>query len=138
LFSALKLADGWLNVRDIYHMPACAPLVTLSACETGRSQVAVGDELVGLSRGFFAAGAKSLVVSLWLADDESTSRLMVHFYQALQTGLPVNEALRSAQLAIKAEFDHPYYWAAFVLNGHPHTRLPVAVQQMTKELLIQN
>jgi len=128
LFSALKLADGWLNVHDIYTMPTCAPLVTLSACETGRSQVAVGDELVGLSRGFFAAGAKSLVVSLWLADDEATSRLMVHFYQALQTGLPVNQALRSAQLAMMGELDHPYYWAAFVLAGHPHTCLPAAVR----------
>ncbi len=138
LFSALKLADGWLNVQDIYTMPTCAPLVTLSACETGRSQVAVGDELVGLSRGFFAAGAKSLVVSLWLADDESTSRLMVHFYQALQTGLPVNEALRSAQLAIKGELNHPYYWAAFVLTGHPHTCLPATVRQTIDEHKTQN
>jgi CHAT domain-containing protein len=125
LFSSLKLADGWLNVHDIYQMQACAPLVTLSACETGRSQVAVGDELVGLCRGFFAAGARSLVVSLWLVDDESTARLMTRFYRELQAGQPANQALRVAQLALKAEMEHPYYWAAFMLTGHPQTRLPL-------------
>jgi CHAT domain-containing protein len=71
LFSALKLADGWLSVNDLYTFPAMPPLVTLSACETGRYQVAVGDELMGLCRGLFAAGAQSVVVSLWMAEDEA-------------------------------------------------------------------
>lgn len=124
LFSALKLADGWLSVNDIYAMGGSAPLVTLSACETGRNQVAVGDELVGLCRGFFSAGAKSLVVSLWTVDDSSTAGLMTAFYQALQTGQPANRALRSAQIVVKSELGHPYFWAPFILTGSIHTRLP--------------
>lgn len=117
LFSALKLADGWVSVNDLYGMAGSAPLVTLSACETGRSQVAVGDELVGLCRGFFSAGARSLVVSLWMVDDSSTARLMTRFYEELRAGQPVNHALATAQLAIKEEKGHPYYWASFILTG---------------------
>jgi CHAT domain-containing protein len=123
LFSALKLADGWVTVNDIYDMADSAPLVTLSACETGRNQVTVGDELVGLCRGFFSVGAKSLVVSLWAAEDSSTARLMAQFYRGLRAGQPVNHALRAAQLEMKSELGHPYYWAPFILTGNPQTHL---------------
>lgn len=122
-FSSLKLADGWLDVTDIYNMPAVAPLVTLSACETGRNQVALGDELVGLCRGFFAAGARSIVVTLWMVDDAAAAHLMQQFYAGLQNGLPVNEALQHAQRDIKATYTHPYYWAPFLLMGSMQTRL---------------
>ncbi len=123
LFSALKLTDGWLSVNDIYTMPASPRLVTLSACETGRTQVADGDELVGLCRGFFSAGAQSLVVSQWVVDDNSTAQLMTHFYTALLAGASINQALRSAQIALKATQPHPYYWAPFILTGSIHTHL---------------
>jgi len=123
LFSALKLSDGWVSVSDIYGMAGSAPLVTLSACETGRSQVAVGDELVGLCRGFFSAGARSLVVSLWMVDDSSTARLMARFYEDLKAGRQANRALRAGQVAIKSEMGHPYYWAPFVLTGDINTHL---------------
>lgn len=123
LFSSLKLADGWVSVNDIYGMADSAPLVTLSACETGRSQVAAGDELVGLCRGFFTAGARSLVVSLWMVDDVSAAHLMKRFYNGLRAGRPVNQALRDAQQAIKAEMGHPYYWAPFLLTGNAGLRL---------------
>jgi len=123
LFSALKLADGWLSVSDVYGMAGSAPLVTLSACETGRNQVLVGDELVGLCRGFFAAGARSLVVSLWMVDDRSTARLMTRFYDELRAGRPADQALRSAQLETASQLDHPYYWAPFILTGDARTHL---------------
>lgn len=122
-FSALKLADGWVRVSDIYEMEGMAPLVTLSACETGRAQVAVGDELVGLCRGFFAAGAQALVVSLWLVDDLSTAHLMRAFYEALAAGQPAAQALRRAQGAVREIYPHPYYWAPFFVTGNPFYRL---------------
>lgn len=132
LFSALRMADGWVNVIDLYEMAASAPLVTLSACETGRSQVAVGDELLGLCRGFFSAGAQALVVSLWMVDDTSTARLMQHFYEGLADGESVGSALRGAQLAIKEELPHPYYWAPFIAVGNVLLRLPL------KDLVLQD
>ncbi len=123
LFSALKLASGWMSVHDIYTLPTVPPLITLSACETHQHQVATGDELVGLCRGFFAAGARSLVVSLWMVDDKVTEQLMRLFYARLQTGMTVATALRDAQIALKNEYTHPYFWAAFVVTGNPNLRL---------------
>jgi CHAT domain-containing protein len=123
LFSALKLADGWLSVNDLYTFAEMPPLVTLSACETGRYQVAVGDELLGLCRGLLAAGAQSIVVSLWTVEDESTARLMTQFYSRLQQGESLNDALRDAQRTIMAEKPHPYFWAPFVLIGDIHNPL---------------
>lgn len=117
MFSALKMADGWLSVNDLYQIADMPPLVTLSACETGRYQVATGDELLGLSRGLLASGARSIVVSLWMVEDKVTASLMTHFYAALQKGESIHSALRAAQLAIKAENPHPYYWSAFIVIG---------------------
>ncbi len=125
LFSALKLADGWMNVHDIYALPAAPPLITLSACGTHQHQVVTGDELIGLCRGFFAAGARSLVVSLWMVDDKVTQQLMELFYARLQMGTTVASALRHAQLTLQSEITHPYFWAAFVVTGNPNLRLKV-------------
>ena len=61
LFSGLALADGWLTTLDIFNLRLDASLVTLSACQTGRSVIGGGDELLGLMRSFLAAGAASLV-----------------------------------------------------------------------------
>ncbi|MFQ5859175.1 MAG: CHAT domain-containing protein, partial [Anaerolineae bacterium] len=120
LFSALKLADGWLIVHDIYNLDLGASLVTLSACETGVSRVAAGDELIGLVRGFLYAGTSSLVVSLWAVNDKSTAYLMRRFYRGLQAGQGNAAALREAQLETRERYDHPYYWAPFVLMGQCH------------------
>lgn len=117
MFSALKMANGWLSVNDLYQIANMPPLVTLSACETGRYQVSTGDELLGLSRGLLASGARSIIVSLWMVEDKVTATLMTHFYAALQRGEEIHSALRSAQLTIKAENPHPYYWSAFVVIG---------------------
>ncbi len=97
LFSSLRLADGWLTVRDAYALDLKSWLVTLSACETGVSAVAPGDELIGLARGFFSAGASSLLVSLWTVDDAATAMLMSNFYTRLRAGDRPAAALRHAQ-----------------------------------------
>lgn len=117
-FSSLQLADGWLTVRDVYALDlnACQ-LVTLSACETGVSYLAPGDEWIGLARGFFSAGSPSLVVSQWIVDDEATARLMLEFYSRLRAGDGPAAALRAAQCQLLKEKSHPYFWAPFVVLG---------------------
>ncbi|GAB4430796.1 MAG: CHAT domain-containing protein [Chloroflexi bacterium OHK40] len=117
LFSALQLADGRLTVRDAYELDLSCDLVVLSACETGVSAIAPGDELIGLARGFFAAGAPSLVVSLWMVDDATTTELMCTFYAGLHAGERPGAALRKAQLALSQQHPHPFFWAPFVLMG---------------------
>lgn len=117
LFSTLKLGDSWLSFYDIFNLHLNAELVTLSACETGLNQVFPGDELFGLMRGFLYAGAPSLMVSLWMVNDRSTAAFMRWFYAGLKVGLSKRAALRQAQLMVKQEYPHPYYWAPFVLTG---------------------
>jgi CHAT domain-containing protein len=115
-FSALKLADGWIDVRAIYRLPLRARLVVLSACESGAVRVQGGGEAVGLVRGFLGAGAHALVVSLWNVHDASAAALMDRFYAALTaagcSGAPA--ALRSAQLAAAQTGAHPYFWAPYI------------------------
>jgi CHAT domain-containing protein/tetratricopeptide (TPR) repeat protein len=117
LFSSLRLSDGWLTARDTYELELDCELVTLSACETGLSAIAPGDELIGLVRGFFTAGAPSLLVSLWTVDDESTAWLMSNFYKRLRGGERPAAALRQAQYDLLAERRHPFFWSPFLLMG---------------------
>jgi CHAT domain-containing protein len=117
LFSSLRLGDGWMTARDAYTLDVGAGLVTLSACETGVSAIAPGDELIGLVRCFFYAGAPSLLLSLWTVDDEATAELMKDFYTALRAGSRPAAALRAAQVRQLRERPHPFFWSPFVLTG---------------------
>jgi CHAT domain-containing protein len=123
LLSAIALApddehDGRLEVQEVYGLDlAQADLVVLSACETQLGDLSAGDELVGLTRAFFFAGTPSVVATLWNADDAATAELMERFYVYLHEGKSKAGALRLAQLDVRAEHPHPYYWAGFVLSG---------------------
>lgn len=84
--SGLVLADADLSLREIYSLPLrrCR-LATLSACETGMSDVAhFEDEYVGLPGAFLYAGSRAVVCSLWVVNDLSTTLLMVKFYETLK------------------------------------------------------
>jgi CHAT domain-containing protein len=125
LFSGLSVEDGWLTTLDVFDWKLNASLVVLSACETGRSIVGGGDELLGLMRAFLYAGASTLVLSQWAVEDQAASLLMQRFYQGLSQGLTKGEALRRAQLyfieagtRVNHEYAHPYFWAPFLLIGH--------------------
>jgi len=112
--------DGYLQAREIYGMALRADLVVLSACDTGLGRIARGEGVLGLTRAFLFAGARSVVASLWEVADESTSAHMRHFYQAMVTqNKTPGEALQQARAAIRCEprFSHPYFWGAFVLLG---------------------
>ena len=117
MFSALKLHDGWMTAADVMGLDLPGALVTLSACESGRRGVTGGDEILGLTRAFLGTGAVTLVVSLWLVQDDTTAELMGDWYGRLGDGERPAAALRAAQLEVKGRHDHPYYWAPFVLVG---------------------
>ena len=115
--------DGYLHAFEIYNMKLPSDMVVLSACNTGVGKLEKGEGIMSLSRAFFYAGVKSLLMSLWKVSDESTSELMVNFYAGLKQDLPKDKALQQAKLnylqnqeiAIQA---HPYFWAGFVLKGN--------------------
>lgn len=124
LFSTLYLApddqhDGRLEVHDIYglDLTSATNLVVLSACQTQMGFLSKGDEVVSLNRAFLYAGTPSVMASLWSVDDKVTGLLMERFYTHLRSGMTKAEALRQAQMDVRAEYPQPYYWAAFVLTG---------------------
>ena len=118
--------NGILQAWEIFEkMRIDADLVSLSACQSGLGKEMGGEGLIGLTRAFQYAGARSVLSSLWSVSDVSTAELMKDFYGYLKAGKPKAEALRLAQVdMIQAglkkgdrNFSHPFYWAAFVLNG---------------------
>lgn len=129
LDSALALAaspasqsddDGVLQAWEIFErLRIDADLVTLSACSTGLGRDGGGEGLIGLTRAFQYAGARSVLASLWAVSDRSTAALMASFYAKLRAGSPKDVALAEAQreLLRQGRFAHPYSWAAFELNG---------------------
>lgn len=105
-----------LTVADLYRLRLDAELVTMSACETGVGSVMNGDDVIGLTRGFLYAGASTVVASLWNVDDEATSFLMLQMYEQLAAG-GQDDFLRAAQLATRAKYPHPVFWASFYRTG---------------------
>ncbi|MBN2444206.1 MAG: CHAT domain-containing protein, partial [Spirochaetales bacterium] len=120
LESGLKLYDDKFTVEDIFNLQLNCELVTLSACESGINQAKTGDELLGLIRSFLYAGTPSIVASLWIVNSTSTYEFMKEFYSQLQNGVDKAQALRQAQLFLRKKYEHPYFWAPFILIGDWH------------------
>lgn len=117
MFSSIQLADGRVTLIDLASARLNVGLLTLSACSSGVSVPVGGDELLGLMRGFLAAGARRMLVSLWEVDDAATSEFMRAFYGKIGGGVPVEVALQSAMAELRLQYPHPYHWAPFVLVG---------------------
>lgn len=69
-----QLFNSWYGLLD-----GCE-LVVLSACETGRGEQ-VGSGELSLAWGFFYAGSRTVVASLWEVDDAATALLMRRFHE---------------------------------------------------------
>jgi len=128
--------DGRLTVSEIEKLRLNANIVVLSACQTGLmvgyggvseditdTKFPHGDDLVGLQRAFMKAGAASVMSTLWEVNDESTSVFIVDFFRRFKNGEDRVTALQGATLNLimqkdnDKEWDHPSYWAPFVLSG---------------------
>lgn len=96
-----------------------ADLVTLASCESGLGISVPAEGVMGLAWAFLAAGARSVVASMWSVEDKATRDLMVDFYSRLRVGESKLEALRRAQINMiqSKAFSSPYYWAGFELYG---------------------
>ncbi len=123
LFSYQKdmLEDGYLNAYEIYNMKLPAELTVMSACNTGFGQLAEGEGVISLGRAFSYAGCRSVVMSLWMANDQSTAKLMKRFYENLAQGNRKDVALKNAKIQYLESADpltaHPYFWAGMVAIG---------------------
>jgi CHAT domain-containing protein len=116
--------DGLLTASEIATLNLSADWVVLSACNTAAGDGSTGAEgLSGLSKAFFYAGARSLLVSHWSVDSEASVALTTRTFGAYAGGQSKAEALRTAALQMMSvrkggrRYDHPMYWAPFVIVG---------------------
>jgi CHAT domain-containing protein len=113
-------ADGVLWLHDIYRLDMPVSLVSLSGCDTAEGKSIPGEGINGLARAFLYAGARSVIGTLWDAEDTSSSEMMQGFYRMfLRQHLAAAASLRAAQLRVLSDGSHqaPYYWAGFILEG---------------------
>lgn len=126
-FSAEGQDDGILTAYEVTGLNfRSTDLVTLSACETGRGEIRTGEGVFGLRRAFALAGAKNLMMSLWMVKDDITAEHMKDFYNLYIEGQTPLTALKNAQLKMieklrKTRNDAPpALWAPFILQiKHP-------------------
>lgn len=125
--------NGLLQVWEIFESVRLdADLVVLSACESALGRELSGEGMIGLTRAFQYAGARSVVASMWEVADQTTAELMARFHHHLAAGLSKDEALRAAQIelirdpipittpqgqTLETDASAPFFWAAFQLFG---------------------
>jgi CHAT domain-containing protein/Flp pilus assembly protein TadD len=112
--------DGVLTALETTNLNLVGTkLVVLSACDTGKGDIKIGQGVYGLRRALVIAGSESQLISLWKVSDDATKDLMVAYYGRLQKGEGRSEALRQIQLGmLKGEKQkHPFYWASFIPSG---------------------
>ena len=111
--------DGLLTAEEARSLDLFGTqLVVLSACDTGRGELSVGQGVYGLRRAFLVAGAETLVTSLWQVSDAATGKLMEKYYQKLLKEKKGRlEGMQEAMKEMREKYKHPYYWAPFLVIG---------------------
>ena len=111
--------DFLLKISDVQAANLRARLVVLSCCHSGRGRILKGEGVVGIARAFLAAGARSVLISLWAIDDEATMVFMKSFYQHLREGKTASAAIHQTMKSLREseKFSEMRYWAPFQLIG---------------------
>ena len=118
--------DGLLTLDEILSLKLNADWVVLSACNTASADGGASEAVSGLGRGFFYAGARSLLVSNWPVETVSARLITTGVFarQAKDPSQTRAEALRQQLLQMIDKeagngftYAHPLFWAPFSLVG---------------------
>ncbi|MFA6402693.1 MAG: CHAT domain-containing tetratricopeptide repeat protein [Salinivirgaceae bacterium] len=120
--NADKSEDGLLNTYELSELNLGSELVVLSACNTGFGKLNNGEGIVGITRGFFQAGCKSILATLWSVSDKTSFDIVKGFYKELEQGQTKSESLSASKrkylASAKGMLAHPFFWAGFVTIGN--------------------
>ena len=109
-----------LTQGEITNKSLQARLVVLCCCHTGRGEIS-SEGVIGITRAFLAAGARSVLAALWPINDVATKVFMEKFYKELCNEISVCEALRRTmndfQKHEQEEFRAIRTWAPFTIYG---------------------
>jgi CHAT domain-containing protein/Tfp pilus assembly protein PilF len=113
-----KGQDGFLRLSEVMGLKLNCDIAALTACQTGLGRHISGEGTMGMGRAFQYAGAKSVLMSLWSVSETASVNLVENFFKHLKEGKSKLESLKLAREDIrKAGYDHPFYWAPFILVG---------------------
>jgi CHAT domain-containing protein len=125
-----------VRAHEIASARTGARLVVLSGCESALGRATQGEGVLGLAAAFFVSGARGVVASIWEVDDRATAELMERLYAHLATGEPIAHALRLAQLDLRSERSHPFFWAGFVVIGDGDVVVPLEERSASRRYWI--
>ena len=110
--------DFLLTMAEVLGAQLRAKLVVLSCCYSARGEINA-EGVVGITRAFLGAGARSVIASLWEISDEATQEFMRHFYEHLLAGKSASKSLHHAMKSLRKseKFNAVEDWAPFVLIG---------------------
>ncbi|MBF2067825.1 MAG: CHAT domain-containing protein [Calothrix sp. C42_A2020_038] len=117
-FATTKQDDGWLTNNEVSKLKLNAELVVLSSNSSALGKITL-DGVIGMPRAFLAAGADSVVGSLWNTNNLSTVTLMTEFHRNISKNPDKAVALRQAMLVTMKQYPNPWDWAGFTLIGLP-------------------
>ncbi len=117
MFSYLQFDDGAVFAAEIARGGLRPRLVTMSACDSGSISSIESNEPDGLVRAALSLGSDAVVASAWPLDDRASSIFTLPYYSVLRGGGGVLESMRAGRSAVRAQFEHPYYWGGMVVFG---------------------
>jgi CHAT domain-containing protein len=114
--------DEKMTLDELYFTKNQSELVVLSACKTSDGELKKGEGVMSLARGFFNAGAKSVVSSLWDINEKASNNIIQEFYKNIANGDTKSAALQKAKLTYIQQNENtreesPYYWIRLTITG---------------------